>query len=239
MELWKPKKVRRRGSIRFFKTPSGNHVIVLPTCSVPVEYLARENWLYYFHEGHVRKVSSVQRLRNSEPITDHEGKEVVLYAKGPERYYANWHEISASVPWNQALDERRVEMTTGDVRVEKQATWEARILLGLLHKGIKAEEPQAIVIHRNGSREVITKGIAGEEPQQGFLKDRHLKERATNAGFVPVDLSSGNVIEDPHGDHHIIDVNRWGWPPFTDIYKKRLIRAIHEEIEKQKPKGNV
>ncbi len=226
MELWKPEKVRRRGNIRFFKTPLGSHVIVLPTCSVPLEHLVVENWLSDY-KGNVREVRAIMYLRNSQLIVDREGKKVMLYAKSPERKFS-----VSTPPWLLVEGEKKVKIQPGDVRVEKQATWEARILLGLAQKGIKAEEPQAIVIHRDGSREVITKGIPGEK-SWGF-KGRNLRKRAANAGFVPVDLNWGNIIKDPDGNDHIIDVNRWEWPPVTDVYKKRLIQTVREEIEKKK-----
>ncbi len=237
VELFIPKNVRRFKSIRHFETPSGSHVIVLPTCSVPLEHLVESNWKKIGTEdnvGNVRKVLRISRLSNGKLIRDSAGNRVKLYVKHPEHEFDADPKLGQHAPWSRGLTLTPVSIETADIRVEKQATWEARILLGLLAKGIKAEVPQAIVIDKNDRRSVITKAIPDNIIGYFLRFPSKLEEHlARERGFVPVDLRRTNVIVNSRGVH-VIDVNRWGWPPFTDVYRRRLIEAVNEEAKKVK-----
>ncbi|MDP3742468.1 MAG: hypothetical protein Q8R15_04080 [Candidatus Micrarchaeota archaeon] len=234
-EMFIPEKIRKRGSLRYFKTPSGSHVIVLPTCTVPLEHLVRENWYGGENVGNFRQVKKITHVQNGALLKDSKGNPTELYVKSPEREF-NIDSGSIHGIWRDILDVENFKSHVslkGETRVEKQAVWEARILLGLAQNGINAEEPQAIVIYPGGNREVITKGkegIAFAFPEQ----IKRLIRVARSKGFTPDDLHSGNVISDEDDNHSIIDVNRWTWPPFTNEYKKRLITAVGEEIKRQK-----
>ncbi|MFH1247318.1 MAG: hypothetical protein V1644_02965, partial [Candidatus Micrarchaeota archaeon] len=62
-ELFEPARIRKQGQIRHFETPSGSHVIVLPTCSVPLKHLVEENWGESKNVGGVRVVRHVVELK--------------------------------------------------------------------------------------------------------------------------------------------------------------------------------
>ena len=238
-ELFIPRNVRRFKSIRHFKTPSGSRVIVLPTCVVSLEHLVESNWKRVGREsdvGHVRKVLRISRLSNGRLISDIQtGKRVKLYVKSPEHEFDVDPKLGQYACWSRGLTLTPVSISVPDVRVEKQATWEARILLGLLRNGIKTEVPQAIVIDKDGRRSVITTAIPDNVIGRFLLSPHNLeivKHQVRERGFVPLDLQRTNVIVNTHG-LHIIDVNRWQWPPFTDEYQQRLIKAVHEQAAKQ------
>ncbi len=243
-ELFIPKNVRRFKSIRHFKTPSGSHVIVLPTCSVALKHLVEENWTQAERGkdiGHVRKVARISRivqLPSGRLIRDRHGKKTVLYVKSPERDFDVDPVLGDDGPWVWNVARKPVHVEIADIRIEKQATWEARILLGLKQKGIRAEVPQAIVIDKDGRRKVITKGISKSgdvefNTTRFYENIERVKKRVAESGFIEADLRPTNVIEDSEGVQ-VFDVNRWEWPPFTNEYRKRLIAAVHEEAKKGK-----
>lgn len=249
-ELFIPRNVRRFKSIRHFKTPSGSHVIVLPTCSVPLGHLVESNWGKQQRRSNVgasRRVRYVDHLANGKQVRDNEDAPTALYVKSPEREYVIG-------PKKYAVDSRRggdpfiwsredqtgksIRIKPGDIRIEKQATWEARILLGLAATGIRAEIQQAVVIHKNGAREVITKGIlSGGKVNRGIRADEDsflkLGERVDSAGFDTADFEDHNLVEEETGRLNVIDVNRWLWPPYTDHYRTRLLEAVHEAVQKE------
>lgn len=233
-KLASPKKIRKKGSIRFFETPSGNHVIALPTCTVPLEHLIEENWHRPVQVGVTRKVLKVGKLRNTKPIREENGIETRLFVKSPETIFRSdgqgwWTNENYSKTALVSVDPR-------DLRVAKQATWEARILLQLLGQNFPAEVPQAIIIKKDGSRQVITMEVPGEHPRyfNAYSPD-DAKGRLRGLGFVPRDVGEHNVIRKDGTNVHI-DVNRWEFPPLTDVYKKRLVQAIKEQIEREKAK---
>ncbi len=232
----RPAKMRRRGSLKFFKTKSGSHVIVLPNCSVSPHVLIEDNWSSAARNtnfGIARRIRLVDKLSDGSEVIDSSGKKATLWAKAPETiFYRKKH----GGPWIFGfVEEDKVVSLRRDIRAQKQAMWEARILLSLLKKGKKAEIPQAIVIHPNGTREVITKGIT-EQFSKGISKREvtAAQRSVALAGFVPIDLEERNLLVDERGSPRIIDVNRWEFPPHTDTYIKRLVAAIEEAAEKKK-----
>ncbi|MBI4406535.1 hypothetical protein HY571_01330, partial [Candidatus Micrarchaeota archaeon] len=162
-----PTKIRRRGRLKFFKTKSGSHVIILPTCTVPPHVLIENNWHLALNKSSTRVIRGIDMLHDGSDVTDLAGKRTTLWAKQPEiRFYRQ----KDGGPWLfGTVQGDKIVTVSQDVRVQKQATWEARILLSLLKRGKRAEIPQALVIHPNGIREVITKGI--QEPRFGSRND--------------------------------------------------------------------
>ena len=210
-------------------------MIVLPTCTVPLEHLVRENWKKIREVGNFRRVQKISSVRNGNFITNTKGEKTALYVKSPEREFNIFH-LNGTI-WQNTYD--RSEYTPyvylrRDIRVEKQAVWEARILLGLAQNKISAEEPQAIVIHPDGKREVITKEIENQGSYISGTDLDSLRNTVLIRGFNPEDLHHKNVIVDKNGNPTIIDVNRWTWPPFTDKYQERLFAAVEEEIERKR-----
>ncbi len=223
-ELFEPTKIQTRGQIKFFKTPRGSHVIVLPTCTVPLAHLVEENWLETHSEGRMRTVWRIDTLKNGSQMAS-------LFAKEPERMHSIEKNKYGDY-WNRHADKIKV----AGLLIERQATWEARILLGLAHANIPAEKPQAIVIRKDGTRFVITKSVHHAAPNNadGIFQDdaENLEDRAKECGFEPIDLYPSNLVTDDSGVAHIIDVNRWNWPPYTDRYRRKFIAAIEQAIAK-------
>ncbi len=245
-ELIKPLRVRSHGNLRFFRAPGGRQVIILPTCEVPFEHLIEENWApinppYDRNVGHVRKVEYVKKLANGEKIRDVRGQEIGLYVKSPEYSFStNKKELEKGQIFGEggAIDPW---IGLRHSSVEKQVDWEARILLRLTGVGLKAEIPQAILIDRDGRKRVVTKEIKTPPTltsmEHNGLTYKEIRERAEAAGLKPDDADNHNFLQsDSDGTHHVIDVSRWTWPPFTDSYRKKLIEAIQKEIEKRDKK---
>lgn len=237
-ELFVPKNVRRFKSIRHFKTPSRSHVIVLPTCKLPLSHLVEENWGRNVNVGTTRMVLRIDSLANGQRVTDKSRRPIVLFLKSPE---LEFKPNRPQDPWLCGWDFGVLLDDPKDMRIQKQAVWEARILLGLKKKGIRAEVPQAIIIDNEGNRSVVTRGINAPVVRSLIIRsaDRErFRRRVKCKGFVPIDLWD-NVIGDKSRHLHVIDVNRWEWPPFIDVYKKRLLEAIAESAKTGKPKPPV
>ena len=230
-ELIRPEKVRRVGNVRFFKTPAGSKVIMLPTCTVPPEHLIKENWdaKSIVPYRSLRNVLSVSHLVNGKKITDTAGKEFPFFVKGSERYFypfaPHWAPrfVSGSADFSNLVDSR----------VEKQVVREARLLLELAHSNIRAEVPQAFAIHSDGRREIIVKDILGAVRARKETIATRLRARVRRHKFIPVDLAPYNVLVDSAGNKHIIDVNRWSKLGLTDKYDRMLAKAVSDELAKR------
>ena len=202
-----PEKLRKVGLVSFFKTSEGHKVLVLPTCSVPLHQLIPENWgtqknRDYFDVGKTRHVIGVGRLRDGVEIPR-------LFVKSPERRFERSHQFSRNV--NSLMSS--VIDVTGKV-VEDQVKWEARVLLGLAQGGIDAEIPQAIIIRKDGSKQLVTERVASD-PQEWLLTNQNgsfyadVRNRAAELGLEPQDLTKENTIKKPNGPRTVIDVARW------------------------------
>lgn len=228
-----PSKIRRYHDLRYFKTPSDHTVIVLPTCSVPLEHLIEENWVNG-HEGgfgNRRKITRVNKLRNGKKLERID----MLWVKDPERIFS---ETPGRLWWAGIRSSEKGTEIENNPRVEEQAKWEARHLIGLFNANIKAEEPQAIIIHADGSKSVITK-TRNEKP--GEKRETNYDEsirKATRLGALPEDTGAYNMVKDEEGNETIIDTNRWNWKQPTRLrqkgkpqydstkYMERLIREL-------------
>ncbi|MEK6923653.1 MAG: hypothetical protein AABW54_00245 [Candidatus Micrarchaeota archaeon] len=218
--LFEPR-ARKFGKVCYFRTP-GHHVIALPGCSVPPEALVPENWFGHKpNAGNAREVLKVSMLSNG-PIRDNSGRETFLFVKSPERAFQPPSERGV------VHDKNGFTLPSDSPLVENQAKWEARVLLGLLARGIPAEEPQAVITDvKTGRRVVVTKFVGISKGTDAASKA--LSSKARDAGAVPVDASYRNVLGNARGVSHVIDANRWKWPPFTNAYRARLMRAIERE----------
>ncbi len=261
-DVFVPKKVRRHKSLRFFKTPGGSHVIILPNCRIPAQYLVPENWDENESKsnlGNMRQVKKITHLRNSKKIQDKSGGAVHFYVKSPERAFALRTAMflgGKENPYGLWNNPNRQGVALSGNLVERLVNYEARILLGLKINKIRAEEPQAIVIHSNGQKELIIRGIKTplmpplretEEVRVGKrrvgkkpLDVNELKEKVGKIGMIPADLGGTrhNIVYDRKGRGHVIDVNRWIWPPHTDKYREALLDAVAREIERLKNTKN-
>ncbi len=228
-EIFVPKEIRKYKSMRFFETPEGSHVMIFPKCRIPAKYLVPENWdeaESKSNVGNMRQVRRITQLHNSSEIRDKAGKVTQLYAKSPERTFSQYalnfggenpeHIWNNARTWGGGPDPNGIKLE--GKFIERQVDWEARILLGLRKNKIRAEEPQAIVIHPNGQRELIVRGIreqprflTGKEMQE--VKDgkrklppfnqidmTRLRQRVRGIGFVPIDLGFSERDINDDGD---------------------------------------
>lgn len=249
-ELFRPGRVRRSGSLRWFKTPGGSHVIVFPKCRYPLEALAQENWgAHPSSVGRSRTVFFHDQLANGEPIRDNEGAERGLYVKNPERdFYGHEEPVRNGQYWfgqhGYRSGIRGVGVSGG--AVEHFLDLEARTLLYLMDRGLRVEEPQAIIIDPDGRKLLVTHEVGRDSPRYGtrdpdFIEstDRMLRE----LGIEIPDFKPHNMRDDDAGNPHVLDVFRASHgkeSPLAVRYERhraRLIRQIIEAIGRQWPRG--
>jgi len=218
----------RYGEFKRHELPSGDIITVLPTCVVPLPYLIRANWKKVTQMGNFRSVYSVDILESG--IHPH------LVVKSPERVFTKDEDLlSREYPWwgGPKSLEGRIHIVNHPV-VEAQAFWEAIMLLELhLHK-IRAEIPQALIQTYNGRSEVVVYAI-DEQIDQPFTDMittecvPNYDDIQTKTGLLPADDWEGqNLLRDRLGRIWIIDVNRWTWPPYTDNFRRNLVRVIQD-----------
>lgn len=218
------------GKCRNYQIPSGDLITVLPTSRVPLSYLVRDNWRKIDPVGNFRGVDIIERLID--------GTDPALVVKSPERYFTKDEEkLRKGYPWwgGWRSHERRV-CVVGNPVVEEQSIWEAIILLELHRLQVCAEVPEALVRTNSGERllvvDKITKPKLYESPstlQSGQLTCKEIRDYIrTKTDLEPEDLEIHNRVIDVMGYPHIIDVNRWLWPPYTDDYRIRLLKVISE-----------
>ena len=68
-KLFKPENTITKGQLKIFRTPSGAKIIVLPTCTVPLEHLIEENWAEQKSAGATRGVKIIDTLTNKHELT--------------------------------------------------------------------------------------------------------------------------------------------------------------------------
>ena len=101
----------------------------------------------------------------------------------------------------------------------------------MISNEIPAEIPQAI-IERDGKKEVVIKKInhGYNFPERQGLTYSEIDARVNKLDLVPIDYGGHNMMVDDQGYLHIIDVNRWFWPPHTDDYRKELNQLIRSYL---------
>lgn len=216
------------GSIETYSTPDGGQLTVLPTCTVEFDRLLTNNWETPINVGNSRLIKYVKS-----PRCNNAG----LFIKSPERVFTQdlpslyqgkiWYGGNKS--GHKPLFFRR------NPTIEQQTIFEAVILLELLAKNIPAEIPQAILLNEMGEYSLITAEIPTTPFSVELKGPRYedffelVKERTT---LVPDDFNRTNCLEDLDRKLHIIDVNRWLWPPFTDSYRKNLKSEIITAVQR-------
>lgn len=251
-ELEKPVQIKKIGQIRAFRTRNGSRVIVLPTCDVPLEHLIKENWQTPRELGNVRKVGLIKKLKD--------GTKVNLITKQPERVFTavafspelvnepgtylktedRWAfpEHNPEDRWIYPDYTRHFHLPEIQThpKIEAMANLEARILLQLSQHRIPAEIPLAILINPDGRREIIVKKIDFKWHEQHPTQQIEKAEaKVRRIGLTPVDFNPANFQPDENGKFHIIDVNRWKWPPHSDRYHQALLKAIQEATNARTP----
>jgi len=232
-ELEKPARVVSHGGARYFRTPSGVRVFVLPGHSVPSEHFMEENWdsSKIANRGRTRGVRHVTGLKDGTPVN--------LVAKEPERVFqlmqlnpaGNWA-YERGNPYRQTIPHGRLNHPV----VEAMVDMEARILIGLLRADKKAERPLAIVHRPDGRRELIVQAESGpftHDPEKLAAWNADIREFARREGIHPVDFEN-NALRDESGEYFVSDVNRWKWPKVTDRYYRALREALREEIRRRR-----
>ena len=228
--LWEPLAIiAQYGSYESYELPSGDSLLALPSRSVPIEYLQQETWRIKTPMGNARRVYSVDELAD--------GTKPHIIIKSPERIFTKNEKIlSQGNPWWGGLrsGESRTITIKGNPVVEEQIFWEAITLMELLRLNIRAEIPQAIISHADGSNELVVQEFmswSSEGEDDGFPQT-HSKESVTESGLVPEDYTEFNILRDNFNRQCIIDVNRWSWPPYTNSIRQKLLTIAREAPEK-------
>ena len=215
------KTLRSYGDIQEILSPSGNRLEILPMCYVPIETLMEEHWGIVNPYGYTRSVRSVETLKTSEFPG--------LFIKSPERVFTTKTSIlSQNIFWWGKSKSGEIPIRIDHHLVEEQIEWEAMFLLELALHDIPAERPLAIVTYPSGHKELIVQKIErgyGVSKRNGLNREE-LKKAIVSLGFIPEDYGDHNVVIDPSGTWHIIDVNRWSWPPHTDTFHQKLLELI-------------
>ncbi|MCL4360276.1 hypothetical protein M1555_03435 [Patescibacteria group bacterium] len=209
------------GEYKQYELEKGEILTVLSTCSVPIECLEPVNWSVVVPIGNFRQVASIDRLSD--------GTRPRITLKSPERIFTKEPKyLATGWPWwgGSRSQEKRTTVLRNPV-VEEQSLWEAIILLELHRNGIRAEVPQAILQTIEGSCCVIVNTIQVPYfPVTRQGESLSAQEIRVKTGLVPEDYGGANLLTDCDGFSHIIDVNRWAWPPYTDDFRRRLIETI-------------
>lgn len=208
------------GGYETWETPSGDKITLLLPCSVPVETLIPDNWGIGVPMGNTRDVKEIKTLRN--------GNHAGIVVKSPERIFTVQPTVEDDIWWKGPRSGKRGIHINNNSLVEEQAVWEGVILLGLYIYGLRAEIPQAIIEKQNGRSVVVVKEIT--TPIGGLhagLSRNDILAQARQFGFIPEDAyDDRNIIRDEDGYSRVIDVNRWGWQPHTNEYRKKLLDVI-------------
>lgn len=200
---------------------NGTLVQVFASNTLPLTHLLRENWGVIYPCGHFRSVGYVISLKDGTPGG--------LYVKSAERVFTAEPRILAkgNFWWGGSRSGEKSIFLPNQPLVEEQTAWEAAYLLELDRLEIPAEKPQALITYPNGNKELLTKEIVSASGFTNCLVGNGNTETTAalaDAGFLPDDLQA--MVN--HSGHHIIDVNRWSWPPFTNSSRENLLKLVVE-----------
>lgn len=199
-------------------------IVILPTCDTPLEYLDPEQWVVKTPMGNRRIVFSIDKVRN--------GTNPHIVCKSPERVFTKDPTLlSKRFIWWGGPRSGEQPITFGiHPAIEGQVALEAAMLLELHKHGIPAELPQAIHTYPNGTKSLIVKHIQSGNRTPNTPSPRYdaLIDKARHYGLLPEDTSHRNSVRDQDGQDTIIDVNRWRWPPYTDVSTQIIIQLIQE-----------
>lgn len=215
------------GPIETYATADGGQLTIFPTCTVSLDRLLASNWETPINVGNSRLIKYIKS-----PKHNNDG----LFVKSPERYFTQdlpslyrgkiWYGGAKS--GHKPLFFRRNPI------IEQQTLFEALILLELCAKDIPAEIPQAILLNKIGEYSLITAEIPTTSQLvklKGPRYDELFELVNKKTTIIPVDFNRTNCLEDLDGQLHIIDVNRWLWPPFTNSYREKLQTEIITAVQ--------
>ncbi len=222
-------KIQEVGACEVRKGTKDEKIIVLPSCTVPLELLDPANWKNPMQYGCFRSVLSIEEFERSEIRQ-------ALFAKSPERRLTTLRQYldKGEIWWGgpKSTDRYAYKTFVGVPIIEDLGRWEAAFLTKLWKEDIPAEEPQAIIEYPDGRADFVVKAIpvpytgadASELRTKSNVPVRDLGRLAKNLGFDPVDFQ---FVFDTHlGEDRIIDTARWRWPPFTDHTHQEILRIL-------------
>lgn len=216
------------GECRTYQAPDGSTITVLPSAQMPLHCLYDGNWDAQqkgIGQGNFRGVVWIRNLID--------GQKVDLYAKGPEYSLLKGGGANGDVAWWGGPRSRDKAVRIFNPIVDEQVDWEATILLFLKQNSIRAEIPQAILRNPKGRKRLVVGGIPGNPSFGNRVLGvgptiDEIQKNVKAIGLVEEDLTTSNLLQDPEGYSHIIDVNRWEWPPHTDDFRRRLLNLLRE-----------
>lgn len=219
--------LRSYGPLDSYRTQDGGQITVLPTCCVALNRLHANSWEVPINVGNSRLIKYIKS-----PAVNNDG----LFVKSPERVFTqDLSSLYQGDIWygGNRSGQRPLRLHKNPL-VEEQTLYEALFLLELHAIGIPAEIPQAILLNRHGEYSLVTQEIPTTSLSVNFKgpQDWQLLELVRQkTTLIPGDYNRSNFLEDLNGQLHIIDVNRWLWPPHTDDYLKKLQTEIITAIQ--------
>lgn len=218
-------KIQEAGAYEVQEHAEDTRIIILPSCTVPHEYLHPDNWDTVIRGGNFRDVKQIIEACGRK--FNHLKIDETIFAKScekrlmpsPDETFRFWGGPRSGQRYISAYDAPIVNFLS---------YWEAAYLTTLWKHSIPAEEPQAIIDQKSGRNvQVVVKGInnadaswnrgKGRQPVPGIREQ--LKEKIVNLGIEPVDFET---IDDTQGKTWVIDAARWSWHPHTDCIRKQI-----------------
>lgn len=210
---------RTQASRRTFR--GARTVILFPGHNFPAHAFVQENWAptQDFTPGsrraqviHVKRLTNNQKLPAQGFFVKTTQPRAILYHLGYSNKFVDFPKRLA----NQAAD------------------WEARSLRRVQSRQTPVEQPLALIIHPNGTRQLVTKAVAGEREDKidsfdSKYWDARLKLflRAKRLKIKTDDMDELNFIRTPRGRLVNIDAGQWVNATFT----KRLLGAQNEILD--------
>jgi hypothetical protein len=222
-------RIQQHGIIGLAEAADQTEIILLPSRTVPVEDLDPSRWTKTTPMGNVRKVISVDEV-------DGTGRDPRLVVKSAERVFTTDEEKldRGNIWWDGPRSTDRPIRVSG-APVEERTLWEAAILTELWSRDIPTETPQAILRAPDGRVDLVVERIPETYGQPREVRAENLLEEVQETtDLVPVDATSYNAVTDPEGVDHLIDVNRWRWPGYTDGLDFKIAAAVRATLQGRK-----
>lgn len=215
------------GSIESYQNSRGEFISILPTCDVDIKELQSDNWQIPVHVGNFRLVKHIEKLND--------GSKTGLFVKSPERIFTTVPRLldRGDIWWGGPKSGEKPVQIKNSPLIEEQILWESLTLLELLHQGIRCEVPQAILTNAKGENALVVKEIPttiNTVPLQGPNERAIANAIRVCTSFIPEDFGRHNCLIDLDGYLHIIDVNRWAWPPHSNNFRSMLIAEVKRMI---------
>jgi hypothetical protein len=229
--LVEPTLARTAGSLKIYRAPGVRRIIVFSGSEVPASHFVPSNWN---REDAARQRGNSRQVRFITKLVDGTRSDAVV--KGTESWF-----VGSAKRLRQGhffVHEWRHDpvIHVEDPRVLRiLAFGEARALHLIGERGVAAERPQALIVHNDGSVQMVTRKLAKREGaawKKLWLPDiLKIRRQVKAAGFKPRDVMPHNVIVNDRDQLALVDASRI----MPKRHQTRLINALLKKLEKQGP----